>query len=197
MSFRNNNSNNNYKNYRNNNNNNKNRFNSRQDLRQSNICDICKENTFKYKCSKCKTSPTKICSMDCYKEHNNKGEHNIEQEKEIEKEEKKNDIISTDKNEKENKINPNVLAEFKPLLENPKIQELLKYNTVKYHLHKIYQLLQLDYKSIQEDTITSQKDLDGAVARYLSCFRANGVYRNEAIEEFVLLVLNELEKVNK
>ena len=137
--------------------------------------------------------------MDCYKEHNNKGEHNIEEEKEIGKEEKKNDTISTDKNENENenKINPNVLAEFKPLLENPKIQELLKYNTVKYHLHKIYQLLQLDYKSIQEDTITSQKDLDAAVARYLSCFRANGVYRNEAIEEFVLLVLNELEKVDK
>lgn len=136
--------------------------------------------------------------MDCYKEHNNTQEHHIEKES--------GDVILSGKTQKpvtaeqetdkqvENEVDPALMAEYKLLLENSNIQELLKYNTVKYHLNKIYQLLQLDYKSIQEDTITSQRDLDEAVARYLSCFRRNGVYRNEAIEEFALLVLKELEK---
>ncbi|XBW38339.1 hypothetical protein QEN19_003928 [Hanseniaspora menglaensis] len=194
MSFRNNNS----KNYRVNN-----RFNNRTAPKQNNKCDICGEKEFKYKCSKCTIQITKICSMECYKEHNMKGDHKIEKEITVENkdtsDEKNTEIDEIDKKEGEEKknslnIDPDFLEKYKPLLDDPKIQELLKYNTVKYHLNKIYQLLHLDYKSIQEDTITSQKDLDEAVSRYLSCFRRNGIYKNEAIEEFVLLVLDALKK---
>lgn len=136
--------------------------------------------------------------MDCYKEHNNKDDHYVVKESndEILNETTQRPVTAEQESEKQEDISvdPSLMAEYKVLLENPNIQELLKYNTVKYHLNKIYQLLELDYKSIQEDTITSQGDLDDFVARYLSCFRRNGVYRNEAIEEFAILVLKELEK---
>ncbi|KAL6939086.1 hypothetical protein ACO0OL_000709 [Hanseniaspora opuntiae] len=143
----------------------------------SNLCDVCLKEPFKYKCSKCKNKAFKICSMDCYKQHNEKGEHYV-----IAEENKPDAVVEDDKESNE----------FQYLMQNEKIQSLLKYNTVKYHLHKIYQLLLLDHNSIQEDTIKNRKDLEQVIARYLSCFRQNGVYRNVAIEEFVQTCLEEI-----
>lgn len=143
----------------------------------SNLCDVCLKEPFKYKCSKCKNKAFKICSMDCYKQHNEKGEHYV-----IAEDNKPDAVVEEDKESNE----------FQYLMQNEKIQSLLKYNTVKYHLHKIYQLLLLDHNSIQEDTIKNRKDLEQVIARYLSCFRQNGVYRNVAIEEFVQTCLEEI-----
>ena len=146
----------------------------------SNICDVCKKEQFKYKCSKCKSKTVKICGMACYKEHNTKGEHFELSEVNLE----------TPKSEN----TANDLGEFEYLIKNDKIQSLLQYNTVKYHLHKIYQLLQMDHNAIQEDTIKNRQDLEQSIARYLSCFRENGIYKNVAIEEFIQTCLQEMEK---
>lgn len=114
--------------------------------------------------------------MDCYKQHNEKGEH-----AQLPEYSKPDAVEGGDESN-----------EFQYLMQNEKIQGLLRFNTVKYHLHKIYQLLLLDHNSIQEDTIKNRKDLEQVIARYLSCFRQNGIYRNVAIEEFVQTCLEEI-----
>ena len=120
--------------------------------------------------------------MSCYKTHNEKGEHF----------ELSEPIVEPTKDD----TTAERPSEFAYLLKNEKIQSLLKYNTVKYHLHKVYQLLLLDHNSIQEDTINNRKDLEENIARYLSCFRENGIYKNVAIEEFVQTCLTEIDKHN-
>lgn len=146
-------------------------------------CGICHDNDAKYKCPKC---GIKYCSLACYKDESRHKDpvDPINQEEE-QKDKTENPTNSTD---------PPRLAstEYSKLYsETPEIQELLKYNTVKFHLSKVYRILCSDVADPNESNMNSEMKRQLAVD-YLNTLRYGGIHYNEAIEEFCQISLSKL-----
>lgn len=80
--------------------------------------------------------------------------------------------------------------------DSPELKELLRYNTVKFHLAKVHRILTTNIhdpgdSSFQLDT-ESKRQL---AVDYLNTLRFGGIHYNEAIEEFCQIALQKLENV--
>lgn len=149
----------------------------------SDKCGICHDNDAKYKCPKCEI---KYCSLTCYKDETKHQDpvNSIDQKEERKKKD-------------ENLTEPTGLPQLasteysKIYSENPEIRELLKYNTVKFHLSKVYRILCSNVADSNESNMNSETKRQLAVD-YLNTLRYGGIHYNEAIEEFCQLSLSKL-----
>ncbi|KAH9202267.1 hypothetical protein LQ764DRAFT_222426 [Zygosaccharomyces rouxii] len=111
-------------------------------------CGICHDNDAKYKCPKC---GIKYCSLTCYKDearHKDPVDSTDQKEEQIGKNEKP-----------ANSAKPPQLASpeySKIYTETPEIQELLKYNTVKFHLSKVHRILSSEVADPNESNMNNE-----------------------------------------
>lgn len=148
-------------------------------------CQICKENDFKYKCPKCSI---KYCSLACYKNEDihihteaNKIEETRGEPKDIDHENKSEKVLKTEK--------------YQELLnETPELQDLLQYNTVKFHLAKIHKIITTNVADLNDSSTPMTNEAKKQLAiDYLNTLRYGGIHYNEAIEEFCQQTLSKLE----
>lgn len=127
-------------------------------------CGICHEQAAKYRCPKCSV---KYCSLACYKDterHNDDGQETGKQAPKPKLDEKKDEV---------------------KMELPPEIRELLEYNTVKFHLAKVYRILKADAGDSRDPTSSMTNDMKRQLAiDYLNTLRVGGIHHNEAIEEF-------------
>lgn len=130
-------------------------------------CGICQEKPAKYKCPKCSV---KYCSLACYKD--------TERHKDDEAKTAETTVDATSKDVIE--------VEDQDLLQlTPELKELLRYNTVKFHLGKVYRILKTDISDTSDPSFAMTTDMKRQLAiDYLNTLRYGGIHHNEAIEEF-------------
>lgn len=129
-------------------------------------CGICQENPAKYRCPKCSV---KYCSLACYK--------NTERHKDDEP--KTEETADDDQEDVRAGVNKT------PLDLTPELKELLQYNTVKFHLGKVYRILKTDISDTSDPSFNMTTDMKRQLAiDYLNTLRYGGIHHNEAIEEF-------------
>lgn len=135
-------------------------------------CGICHEEAAKYRCPRCSV---KYCSLACYKDterHNDEQKENIKEASPIEEEKSEVTIDLT-----------------------PELRELLRYNTVKFHLAKVYRILKADSGDTRDPSSSMTTDMKRQLAiDYLNTLRVGGIHHNEAIEEFCVHALEFIEK---
>lgn len=131
------------------------------------MCGICQVHPAKYKCPKCSV---KYCSLACYKD---KEKHN-------------DDEVKTSDTTVDPKKEDNTVSKYETPLElTPELKELLRYNTVKFHLGKVYRILKTDISDTSDPSFTMTTDMKRQLAiDYLNTLRYGGIHHNEAIEEF-------------
>ncbi|SCV02091.1 LANO_0F15148g1_1 [Lachancea nothofagi CBS 11611] len=143
-------------------------------------CQICSLELAKYKCPKC---AIRYCSLACFK---NSDKH-VHDERTIEDkpapkpvEEKPKKQLTTE--------------QFNTVYqETPEIQELLGYNTVKFHLAKVHRILSTGGSPLgTSDAQMSTEAKQQLAVDYLNTLRYGGVHYNEAIEEFCQISLGKL-----
>lgn len=147
-------------------------------------CGICKASDAKYKCPKC---GVKYCSLICYKDvakhQDPAGSGGDEQ---AYHDEAKSQPPSTAKNPLGSPKWSKIFSEA------PELQELLQYNTVKFHLSKVYRILNSEAADSNE-SMNSEMKRQLAVD-YLNTLRYGGIHYNEAIEEFCQISLERLKE---
>ncbi|KAL6942097.1 hypothetical protein ACO0QE_003263 [Hanseniaspora vineae] len=153
-------------------------------------CEVCQEETFKYKCPACQL---KYCSLACYKTHK---ETHANDTKDSEPSGKSEETTASETKSEEQtesvtsnqKLNTSI---YQNLLEHNKIiQELLSYNAVKYHLHKVYKILTIPEGA--SNTVQSTEQKEQMAVDYLNTLRTGGNHYNEAVEEFCQVVLSDI-----
>ncbi|KAG0654019.1 HIT domain protein [Maudiozyma exigua] len=158
-------------------------------------CEICKAEESKYKCPTC---GIRYCSLKCYKNeelHNHTKINDTKRQDEIQEIKKATEAGPEVKAIGSGTCNTNTELST-PKLNNifqnsPQLKQLLKYNTVKFHLTKVYKILNSDVGG--QGGYTS-KDMQRQLAiDYLNTLRYGGVHQNEAIEEFCQIFLEKLE----
>ncbi|QLL34581.1 hypothetical protein HG536_0G04430 [Torulaspora globosa] len=130
-------------------------------------CGICQEKPAKYRCPKCSV---KYCSLACYKD--------TERHKDDEPKATEPTVDATCKDVTK--------AEDGDSLQlTPELKELLRYNTVKFHLGKVYRILKTDIGDTNDPSFAMTSDMKRQLAiDYLNTLRYGGIHHNEAIEEF-------------
>ncbi|KAL3232091.1 Protein HIT1 [Nakaseomyces bracarensis] len=152
-------------------------------------CQICKENDFKYKCPKCSI---KYCSLACYK---NSEMHIHKEEEEEDQVEKKGEQTNGGGGETENDKKQLKTESYRKIYdETLELQELLKYNTVKFHLAKIHKIMTTKVADLNDSSTAMTTEAKKQLAiEYLNTLRYGGIHYNEAIEEFCQQTLSKLE----
>lgn len=146
-------------------------------------CGICHDEIAKYKCPKCNVM---YCSLKCYKD-TEKHNHN-EENKAIENNDTNNDKTKDEDLNLKSESSKLVTEELNDLYQTtPEIQDLLKYNTVKFHLNKVYRIL----TTADSNEMNAENKRHLAI-EYLNTLRYGGIYYNEAIEEFCQISINKL-----
>ncbi|QLQ82652.1 hypothetical protein HG537_0H04150 [Torulaspora globosa] len=129
-------------------------------------CGICHEKPAKYKCPKC---CVKYCSLACYKDTDRH---------------KDNEPKIADTTVEATRDSTSVEDEDSLQL-TPELKELLRYNTVKFHLGKVYRILKTDVGDNSDGSCAMTTDMKRQLAiDYLNTLRYGGIHHNEAIEEF-------------
>ncbi|CAL9732510.1 hypothetical protein MOUN0_N11782 [Monosporozyma unispora] len=154
-------------------------MNNRSNNNNKKLCGICNEKPANYKCPKCGVP---YCSLACYKDET-KHVHNLEPETTNTSE--KNDEELPKPKEKTTLLSENLNEIYES---TPELKDLLQYNTVKFHLNKVYRILTAD--SSGDLNTESKKQL---ASDYLNTLRYGGIHYNEAIEEFCQITLAKLE----
>ena len=154
-------------------------------------CGICHESDGKYKCPKCSI---RYCSLKCYKDTEKHIHKNVLEPQ-----------TETDPSSESNNNNSAIVTGRKSLKtrafdevyqNNVQLQELLKYNTVKFHLAKVYRILSTTVSDGSSGNMSSDLQKELAV-NYLNTLRYGGIHYNEAIEEFCQILLDKLNAVKK
>ncbi|CCF58095.1 hypothetical protein KAFR_0D04470 [Kazachstania africana CBS 2517] len=146
-----------------------------------NKCGVCQKNDSKYKCPKCALN---YCSLVCYK-NENVHRHDQQEEANIIKNNEPKEVPKSEMREEKTLKSPEL---DKIYAGTPELKELLKYNTVKFHLHKVYKIL------ISNDGNLTTEMKNQLAIDYLNTLRFGGLHYNEAIEEFCEIFLQKLEK---
>ncbi|CAK9440973.1 uncharacterized protein LODBEIA_P48420 [Lodderomyces beijingensis] len=140
------------------------------------LCQICRVETSKYTCPKCKIP---YCSLKCYK--STQHQHH-EQSVDVEPSSPATDIASTTTNG----------SKFDSLLNNEKIQYLLKQPALQFHLLSLITILQDGFiRNLNHEQKLEVMNLK------LTDLRAGGIEENELVDEFVHLVLQLTEEQNE
>lgn len=140
------------------------------------LCDICRTNESKYKCSRCLIP---YCSLSCYKspEHNHDGGIGPSETKQTNTQvQSAAPIITTGEKS-------SLDESYKSILKNVNFQYYLNHPVVQKELVRINQLIQSDHS----------QDFDKS-NDYLLNLRKFGKKENVLIEEFCLLLTDLLEK---
>lgn len=151
-------------------------------------CEICHKDEAKYKCPKC---AVRYCSLSCYKD-SEKHKHPEDKPQEV--------SIDMKANEDKKLVKDDV-----PILRTPELndiyenngplRELLQYNTVKFHLGKVYKILNTDVTDTTDASFNMNNEMKKQLAiDYLNTLRYGGIHYNEAIEEFCQICLTEIGK---
>lgn len=158
-------------------------------------CGICHDSDGKYKCPKC---GIRYCSLKCYKDtQKHIHEEVVDPQTET--------IPNTESHDNDNAIVTSTSAITKSLKtrafddvyqNNAQLQELLKYNTVKFHLAKVYRILSSTVSDGSSGNMSSDLQKELAV-NYLNTLRYGGIHYNEAIEEFCQILLDKLNDVKE
>lgn len=125
-------------------------------------CKICSEAPSKYKCPNCSLD---YCSLKCFKSESHKHDE-IPTEKESTTETVDNKVIKAE----------NTQDEFDKLIKDEKLQYLLKFKALKFHLKAIYEIL--------NDTSLNRDEKWDQANQKLSNLRITGSEENELVEEF-------------
>ncbi|AJR69227.1 Hit1p [Saccharomyces cerevisiae YJM1418] len=157
-------------------------------------CGICRGVDGKYKCPKC---GVRYCSLKCYKDaakhvHKESEQPRAGTEANVE-------VVNNDKIINSSLAMNKTLKTkaFDDIYQNSaELQELLKYNTVKFHLAKVYRILSSTVNDGSSGKINSDLQKELAV-NYLNTLRYGGIHYNEAIEEFCQILLDKLNAVKK
>lgn len=140
-------------------------------------CLICLDSQSKYKCPKCKIE---YCSLACFKSPSH-----VHDESTV-----KSDNDNINKNNSSsggnNGINQNNLdkvdAKYSKLINDPKFQYFLQFESLRVHLKEIYGILSAKNKSIDENFDNANKKLNS--------LRKFGDDENELVEEFCQFIIN-------
>lgn len=147
-------------------------------------CEVCEINTAKYKCPKCSVS---YCTLACYKAIKNHP-HVTEESfvgKSATSDAKNGSVVGKPR------LASDALNEIYQT--SPELQDLLRYNTVKFHLSKVYKILKTSAADVGDKSSAMTKDSRRELAsNYLNTLRYGGVHFNEAIEEFCQYSLQKL-----
>lgn len=148
-----------------------------------NQCGICNDGVAKYKCPKCNVM---YCSLKCYKDIE---KHNHEKNTSMtESDFNGNNAVREDESDQTTKPNSLETKDLNDIYQStPELKNLLKYNTVKFHLSKVYRILTTD--SGGDMTTDNKKHL---AIEYLNTLRYGGIHYNEAIEEFCQICIRKL-----
>lgn len=151
-------------------------------------CGICHQDEAKYKCPKC---AVRYCSLSCYKDvDKHKDPEDKPQEPSIE--------VKGNEDKKSLKDDIPILRtpELNNIYENNRpLRELLQYNTVKFHLAKVYRILNNDVTDTTDTSSNMNSEMKKQLAiDYLNTLRYGGIHYNEAIEEFCQICLTEIGK---
>ncbi|SCU86132.1 LAME_0D04654g1_1 [Lachancea meyersii CBS 8951] len=144
-------------------------------------CQICSVEDSRYKCPKC---AIRYCSLACFKntEKHVHYEHTTEQKPvpEVALGKQETPMLNSE--------------EFNDVYQkSPEIQELLTYNTVKFHLAKVHRILSVGSGAVgSSDTNLSSEAKQQLAVDYLNTLRYGGVHYNEAIEEFCQISVGKL-----
>lgn len=157
-------------------------------------CGICRGVDDKYKCPKC---GVRYCSLKCYKDaakhvHKESEQPRAGTEANVE-------VVNNDKIINSSLAMKKTLKTkaFDDIYQNSaELQELLKYNTVKFHLAKVYRILSSAVNDGSSGKMNSDLQKELAV-NYLNTLRYGGIHYNEAIEEFCQILLDKLNAVKK
>jgi len=141
-------------------------------------CEICQEQEAKYKCPNC---GIRYCSLKCYKDpqkHNHSNANNTDnsdENKETQKIESNDSILQVTSVTKEDQLQLQT-PELNAIYQNtPVLKDLLKYNTVKFHLDKVYKILGSNVNGGGQDNINMSKDMQRQLAiDYLNTLRYGG-----------------------
>ncbi|CDO92337.1 unnamed protein product [Kluyveromyces dobzhanskii CBS 2104] len=93
-------------------------------------------------------------------------------------------------------FSPKALGTYQYALDDGRMRELLRHNTVKFHLDKVYKILNVNSGSGPSDssmTLDMKREL---AMDYLNTLRTGGIHCNEAIEEFCQIFLELLRDHN-
>lgn len=155
-------------------------------------CEICQLEEAKYKCPVCSM---RYCSLKCYKD-TEKHKHSDEVKKEEASSQSKSETSPTSTEDLDTTIKLRSTEMDNIYQGSPQLQELLQYNTVKFHLAKVYRILTSSTSNNNNsgDSGISSNDMKKQLAvEYLNTLRYGGVHYNEAIEEFCQIFLEKLE----
>lgn len=153
-------------------------------------CEICNDQESKYKCPKC---GIRYCSIACYKNEEKHKHDEIVKKDEPKIEETEQPVKKTTR---EIKLQS---PEFdKAYHQSDKLQELLQYNTVKFHLAKVYRILNTGIGATGSADAQMSTEMKQKLAiDYLNTLRYGGIHYNEAIEEFCVLCLDSLNNASE
>lgn len=154
-------------------------MNNRTNITNKKLCGICKDKPANYKCPKCGVA---YCSLVCYKDET-KHVHNPEEDTSTTTAKKEEELP---KPKEKRALQDEKLNEIYET--TPELKDLLQYNTVKFHLSKVYRILTADNSG--DLNTESKKQL---ASDYLNTLRYGGIHYNEAIEEFCQVTLSKLE----
>ncbi|KAK9464369.1 protein HIT1, partial [Lipomyces arxii] len=146
------------------------------------ICEICKQNKAAYRCPKC---DIRYCSLTCYKDPNHV---HPDAAPVIEKQDETvtdSDVIEV----AEQPANPQTL-QYRVVLADPDIQNMLQSPTLQHHLMNVFDVLS-DPAVSGEQTAAGRRDV---ALKKLRELRAGGVESNVEIEEFVTRLCHLLER---
>lgn len=155
-------------------------------------CEVCQLEEAKYKCPVCSI---RYCSLKCYKD-TEKHKHSEETKKEDSTKPAENNTSETNTQDNSSEIKLRSPEMDKIYQETPQLQELLQYNTVKFHLAKVYRILNSSATggNSASDSSTGSTEMKRQLAvEYLNTLRFGGIHYNEAIEEFCEIFLEKLE----
>ncbi|EJS43049.1 hit1p [Saccharomyces arboricola H-6] len=158
-------------------------------------CGICHEGDGRYKCPKC---GVRYCSLKCYKDIE-KHTHKEAPELETDAESNLEDINKKSSASKSTSATKQCLKTkaFDDVYQNSaQLQELLNYNTVKFHLAKVYRILSTNVNDGSSGNMNSDLQRELAV-NYLNTLRYGGIHYNEAIEEFCQILLHKLNEAKE
>ncbi|SCV00191.1 LAMI_0G03444g1_1 [Lachancea mirantina] len=153
-----------------------------QTVNMEKLCGICSTKEARYKCPKC---GIRYCSLGCFKDEVKHSHTDIDAKKE-------EDVIK----EEVKTTNGIKSLKFDSIYQNSKqLQDLLQYKTVKFHLYKVYKILNVRAGALGTSDLSSSAELKRQLAvDYLNTLREGGVHHNEAVEDFCQLCLKLLSE---
>lgn len=147
------------------------------------------ENEAQYKCPKCSI---RYCSLKCYK-----SEKHVHDKNDNDKSESKcapGGNITQETTAIADVVGVKRLEKYQYVLDDARIRELLRHNTVKFHLDKVHKILNASVGGTGAPDASMSQEMKRELAiDYLNTLRVGGVHFNEAIEEFCQIFLEILQ----